>query len=161
VSDVDPAAATQREYLQKLSAEIRLLGDYSKRQLKRHRIFRIIVITTGIAVPVLSAWPSVPRGIIALAGALTAVAEAIAQLFRYQATSTQAMTTANQLERELNRFLLAAGPYAADRDFSVFADRVEQIREVADNAFVQTWQKVVAGSGTPTAEKAGAAQSTR
>lgn len=144
MSDVDQAAVAQREYLQKLAAEIRQLGHYSRRQLRRHRLLRMIVITTGVGVPVLSSWSAVPRAFIALVGAMTAVAEGSAQLFGYQSTGTQAMTTANQLERELNRFLLSAGPYAADQNFGVFVDRIEQIREAADNAFVQTWQKPAA-----------------
>jgi hypothetical protein len=114
----------------------------------------MIVITTGIAVPVLAAWSAVPREVIALVGALTAVAEGTAQLFGYQGTGTQAMMTSNQLERELNRFLLSAGPYAADRSFGVFADRIEQIRESADNAFAQTWQKPADDAGAPVAEQA-------
>jgi hypothetical protein len=157
VSDVD-AAATQREYLQHLKAEITDLGNYSKRQLRRHRLLRMIVITTGIAVPVLSAWSAVPREVIALVGALTAVAEGTTQLFGYQTTGTQAMTTANQLERELNRFLLSAGPYAAGQNFGAFVDRIEQIREAADNAFVQTWQKPVDSRGAPGVEGGGGAR---
>ena len=115
----------------------------------------MIVITTGVAVPVLSAWSAVPREVIALVGALTALAEGTAQLFGYQTTGTQAMTTANQLERELNRFLLSAGPYAAGQHFGAFADRIEQIREAADSAFVQTWQKTLDGRGAPGVQSGG------
>lgn len=158
MSDADPAATLQREYLQQLKAEITDLGDYSKRQLRRHRLLRMIVIMTGIAVPVLSAWSAVPREVIALVGALTAVAEGTTQLFGYQASGTQAMTTANQLERELNRFVLSAGPYAAGQNFGSFVDRIEQIREAADSAFVQTWQRPVEGGGAPGVEGGGARQ---
>jgi hypothetical protein len=150
--NADRAVTQQREYLQCLQAEITDLGKYSKRQLRRHRLLRMIVITTGIAVPVLSAWPAVDREVIALVGATSAVAEGTAQLFGYQASGTQAMTTGNQLERELNRFLLGAGPYSLGQDFGTFVDRIEQIREAADNAFVQTWQKRAIGSSAAGAD---------
>ncbi|MFC4066739.1 DUF4231 domain-containing protein [Actinoplanes subglobosus] len=155
MSDVDPAVVAQRQYLLNLQAEIAKLGDYSTKQLRWHRILRMVVILTGVAVPVLSAWSAVPREVIAGVGALTAVAEGTAQLFGFQTSGTQAMTTANQLERELNRFLMKAGPYATNQDFSAFVDRIEQIREAADNAFVEAWQKPVESGSAPAVESGG------
>jgi hypothetical protein len=155
VSDVSPTPQRNLDYVTLVDAEITDLRAYSKRQLRRHRLARMIVIVTGIAVPVLSAWPVVPREVIALVGAFTAVAEGTAQLFGYQTSGTQAMMTSNQLERELNRFLYHAGPYVAVKDFSTFADRIEQIREAADGAFAKTWQKPGVGGTGPAVEDGG------
>jgi hypothetical protein len=148
VSDAgDPGI--QREYLQILDEEIKKLSAYAARQLRRHRVFRIIVIIAGVAAPVLSSWAKVPREVIGLAGGIAAAAEGIAQLFAFQASATQAMTTGNQLERELNRFVLHAGPYAGEPDFPAFVDRIEQIREAGDSAFAQTWKKAVGTAENP------------
>jgi uncharacterized protein DUF4231 len=155
VSDVDPAVLAQREYIQALQVQMADHGRYFRRQLRRHRLLRMIVIIAGISVPVLSAWPVVPREFIAAAGAVAAVAEGWAQLFAYQETATHAQSTANQLERELNRFLFSAGPYAGGRDFAAFVDRIEQIRDAGDNAFTKTWQRMVASGNKSEVEGGG------
>ena len=150
MTEPDPTQRPQElEYLQLLQGEIKKLGDYSRRQIRRHRVAQIVAIIVGLSVPVITAWSSVPREVIALVSTVALAATAIDQLFRHQQSGTQAMVTANQLERELNRFLYHAGTYAERQDFGVFVDRIEQIREAADSAFAETWRKPVElpGSG--------------
>ncbi|MET0492903.1 MAG: DUF4231 domain-containing protein [Actinoplanes sp.] len=133
----------QQEYLQLVQREIDQASLYSQRQIRRHRLAQIVAIIVGLAVPVVTAWSAVPREVIGLLSAIAIAATGIDQLCRYQQSGTQAMVTANQLERELNRFVYGAGTYAEHKGFNVFVDRIEQIRESADSAFAETWRKPV------------------
>lgn len=130
----------ERAYLVLVREEIKALDDYCRTQLLHHRIARTVVITAGAAVPVLASWGAVPRTVIGLFGAVAAAAEGVAQLFQFQSHALNTLKTRNALERELNRFLMAVGRHA-ERRFSVFVERVEEIREAADQASLDAWQK--------------------
>ena len=51
------------------------------------------------------------------------------------------MKTQNELESEVNLFLFSAGPYAEQKTFPQFVERIEEIRAAADQAFRATLQK--------------------
>lgn len=123
--------------------EIKELGDYSAKQLRRHRTTRAVVIVSGALVPVLATVSAVPRVVLGLFGALAVVTEGVGQLFQYLASALNAMKTANALEREVNLFSVAAGRYAITRPqaFKLFAETVEDIRGSADQAFLDTWRR--------------------
>jgi hypothetical protein len=108
-----------------------------------HYVARIVVIISAAAVPVLASFDArtVPRPVLGLVGAMAAVAEALAQLFQFQTHALNALRTRNALERALNRYLVGADPNAKEGSFSKFAARVEDIREAADNASLDAWQK--------------------
>jgi len=137
-----PTPEDQQEYIGLVLGEIAALDGYSQRQLRLHRLARIVVIAAGSAVPVLAAWSAVPRPVLALAGACAVAAEGVAQLFQFQTHAVNTLNTRNALEREVNRFLMAVG----QRTFATFAERVEDIREAADHGSREAWQK----STTPT-----------
>jgi hypothetical protein len=137
------------DYEQRVRDEIKKLGAYSSRQQVRYRWARVVVIISAGSVPVLAAVPGAPKWLLGLVGAVAAAVAAIEQVFQLRRTSLNAMKTANELERELNRYLAGVREYAADPSEpnaqhavdSHFIERVEDIRESADHALVDIWQR--------------------
>lgn len=131
------------DYTDKVRGEIRVLRGYFARQLTWYRTLRTVVIVSAGAVPVLAAISSVPRWTLGLLGALAVMAEGFQQLYQFRLSALNAVKTANELERELNLYLLAAPPYAtiASDAFPRFAAKVEEIRREADRAILETWQR--------------------
>lgn len=136
----------EQKYLVLVQGEIDRLDSESRTQFLRHRAFRTAVIVLGLAVPVLASISAVPRVVIGAAGAAAAVAEGVAQLYQFHSHAVNALNTRNALERELNRFLMGAAHYSGpgQRTVSHFADRVEDIREIADHASLDAWRKSTA-----------------
>jgi hypothetical protein len=127
--------------------EISVLRAYYSRQHRRYRTTRLVVLVSAAAVPVLAAASAVPRWVLGLLGALATVAEGVQQVFQFRLSSLNALKTANELERELNLYVMGVKEYAGARDVadSRFVERIEEIRRGADRATFETWQQ------TPTA----------
>jgi hypothetical protein len=135
--------------------EITKLSAYSGKQQDRYRLARVVVIVSAGSVPVLAGVPAAPKWVLGVVGAIAAATASIEQLFQWRRTSLNAMKTANELERELNRYVAGVREYATDPSVpdaqhaadSLFIERVEAIRESADKAFIDIWQR-------PTADQA-------
>lgn len=116
--------------------------DYFRHQILCFRVARIAVIVAAGLVPVLASVTTTPRWTLAALGGLAAAIEAIQSLFQFQKSALNAMQTANRMERTLNKYMTAIGPYAASNDqaFPRFVKDIEAIREDADKAFFHTWE---------------------
>lgn len=136
------ASTIEDRYRAKVEAEIADQRRYARRQMRRYRVCRLAVAATALAVPVLVGVSWVPRVVLGVLGVAAAIIAEMQQLFRYQQTSQHAMKTANALERELNLYVMAAGPYAIPRPqgHTLFVERVEAIRAAEDKDFLSTWQ---------------------
>jgi hypothetical protein len=131
----------EQGYLRLVQNEIEALDGYCRRQLRRHRVARTIVIVSGASVPVLASWSVVPRPVLGGMGAIAAAAEAVAQLYQFQSTARDTLKTRNALERALNRFVMGVGRYAGQQSFSRFVEEIEDIRELADQESYEAWQR--------------------
>lgn len=131
----------EQEYLEYVQGEIVRLDSESETQFRRHRASRTVVIVLGLAVPVLASASAVPRWIIGAVGAAAAIVEGIAQVYAFHPHAINALNTRNGLKRELNRFLMGAAHYAERRSINLFAERVEDIRQMADQASLDAWKK--------------------
>ncbi|SNT65880.1 Protein of unknown function [Asanoa hainanensis] len=134
-------ALGEKQYLQGVQAEIAKVSAYSARQIRRHRWSAVVVVVAGASVPVLAAWDVIPTVVLGALGAVAAASGGIAQIMQWQSSGVTAMKVSNALERELNLFLMVAGPYATSRTFEMFVERIEAIRDVADQGFLETWQR--------------------
>jgi hypothetical protein len=142
VPEQRPAHVTpddERKYIHGVNAEIKRLKEEAPYYQRWHQRARVAVIVTGGAVPVLTAWSAVPRPIIALAAAIAVAA--VAETFQPQAHAVNMLHAANALERELDRLLYGFPPYTGPGRFTLFGDRVSSIRETADVATRQAWQR--------------------
>jgi hypothetical protein len=130
------------EYTEGVRGEIRQLGAYFAKKITWYRIARIAVIVSAALVPVLAAVTVVPRWVLGIFGALAVATEGIQQLYQFQKSALHAMSTANSLERVLNKYITAVGRYkgSADQAFPLFVEDIETIRSGADKEFLQTWQ---------------------
>jgi hypothetical protein len=140
----EPVARTpDTEYTQAVRAEIHRLGSYFGKQMTRYRVARAIVIVSAALVPVLAVVSQVPRWALGVLGAVAVVTEGIQELYQFRTAALTAMRTANALERALNKYMTAVTPYegAAEKAFPVLVQDIEAIRETADEAFLQTWQR--------------------
>ncbi len=136
------APALDAEYTKVVHAEIRRHWTYFGKQMTRYRIARAIVIVSAALVPVLAVVEQVPRWALGVLGAVAVVTEGIQGLYQFRTAALTAMRTGNALERVLNKYMTAVTPYegAAEKAFPVFVKDIEAIREMADEAFLQTWQ---------------------
>jgi len=68
--------------------------------------------------------------------------EGIQGLFQFRRSALDAMKTANEMERALNRYMTAIDPYQGSPTaaFPLFVADIEAMRKAADDAFLQTWQ---------------------
>lgn len=135
---------TRNGYLDELRKEICDRGRYFHRQLWLYRFLRVVVIVAAGAVPVLATVSGVPRWTLGVLGAIAAAAEALQQLFQLRRSALQAMDAENNLDRELRLYLIAADPYTVgdgDKAFRMLVTRVERIRQRAEAAFMDTWQR--------------------
>jgi hypothetical protein len=130
------------EYIEAVRREIRGLGAYFAKQITRYRIARILVIISAAMVPVLASVSAAPRWVLGAFGALAVATEGIQQLYQFQRSALNAMSTANALERVLNAYMTGTGRYAGpvDQAFPLLVEDVEKIRQAADKAFLETWQ---------------------
>lgn len=135
----------ERGYLRVVQQEIERLGHEAPRYQRWHQRARVSVIVSGAAAPVLAAWSSVPRPVIALAGVIAVAVSAVAEIFQLHSHAVNMLHMGNALERELTRFMYGAVPYTVPNRFSLFVDRVESIREIGNLASRDAWQR----SATP------------
>jgi hypothetical protein len=110
-----------------------------------------MVIVTATLVPVLATVTAVPRWVLGLLGATAAIIEAVQGLFQFRRSALDAMKTANEMERTLNRYMTAIDPYQGPPEmaFPLFVRDIESIRKAADDAFLQTWQATVSPAALP------------
>jgi hypothetical protein len=136
-----PAQTTEDQYIALVRVEIKADTAYFSRQMRRYRLIRVVAVVAAASVPVLATATAVPRWVLGLFGAIAAVTEAVQGLFQFRRSALNAMKKCNELERVLNQYLTAIGPYREPATaFSTFASHVEMIRKAADDAFLQTWQ---------------------
>jgi Protein of unknown function (DUF4231) len=136
-----PAFTPEDQYIALVRAEIRADTAYFSRQIRRYRLVRVVAILAAASVPVLATISTVPRWVLGLFGAIAAITEGIQGLFQFRRSALNAMKKCNELERVLNQYLTAIGPYRESATaFATFASHVEMIRKAADEAFLQTWQ---------------------
>jgi hypothetical protein len=135
--------SVEDQFTEKVRHEIRHRSAYYGRQLRRYRITRLVVIGSTALVPVLAAATAVPRWLLGLFGAVAFVAEAIQHLFQFKVSSLHAMKMANELERELNQYLMGIGRYVGDPTAadSLFFARIEAIRAEADKTMHEIWRQ--------------------
>jgi Protein of unknown function (DUF4231) len=131
----------QLAYAQLVENEILRLDRGARGHLWGHYGTRVVVVACGATVPVLASIDSMPRIVFAILGAVAVVTETVAQLFQFQPHAVNQLHTRNALERELNRFTLGVRPYDAPEAVRLFNERIEDIREAADQASIQAWQK--------------------
>jgi Protein of unknown function (DUF4231) len=141
--------SVEDQFTEKVRAEIRTLSAYYGRQLRRYRITRLVVIGSAALVPVLAAAPTVPRWTLGLFGAVAFVAEAIQHLFQFKVSSLHALKIRNELERELNQYLMGIGRYVVDPTVgdSQFFERIEAIRAEADKTTLEIWRQASGPTG--------------
>lgn len=136
------AAAPDKEYRERVRTEIHRLRTYFARQLTIYRAARVVTIVSAALVPVLATADQVPRWVLGILGAIAVVTEGIQGLYQFRLSALNAMRTANNLERVLNKYMTAVAPYegSSQQAFPVFVQDIEAIRANADDAFLQTWQ---------------------
>ena len=142
-----PAADGGRRatYLSGVYQEMERLNKEAPRVMWRHQWARVAVIVAGAVTPVLAAWSAVPRPALALTGAIAVAVGATAEVFQFQTHAVTMLHTHNALERELTRYLFQGEPYTGPDRFALFVDRIERIRENANAASRDAWQR----SGAP------------
>ncbi len=99
------------EYREAVRREISQHRVYCTQQITRYRITRVIVIISAASVPVLAAATVVPRWILAIFGAIAVGAEGIQGLYQFHKSALNAMSTANAMERVMNKYMTAVAPY--------------------------------------------------
>lgn len=107
---------------------------YSARSWRCKRWFftlQVLQILIGAAVPFLAAQLTAEslnlKYVIALLGALVAIAGGIVTLYRFQENWIEFRSTAEALKQEKYFYLTRTGPYAADKPFPTLVERVEAI----------------------------------
>jgi hypothetical protein len=120
--------------------------------LTYYRVARVTTIVSAALVPVLAVADQVPRWVLGILGGVAVITEGIQGLYQFRLAALNAMKTANDLERVLNKYMTAVEPYegSSQQAFPVFVNDIEAIRANADSAFLQTWQGAEVPSETST-----------
>jgi hypothetical protein len=138
-----PSAAVPDWYVAAVRKEIGQLHRYFVRQITVYRALGVVMILCGSSLPVLNAIPEVPRWFLNLPAAVVAALAAVQYLFGFKKSALDARNTANAMERVLNKYQTSAEPYTGPVEvaFPVLVRDIEAIRERADRAFDETWQR--------------------
>lgn len=141
-SGSQPARTPEEQFIEGVRGEIKQHRAYFNKQMRLYRYGRVAVIVTAAGVPVLATVTAVPRWVLGLLGAIAVAIESVQGLYQFHRSALNAMKASNDLERVLNRYMTAIGPYQGPPSvaFSVFATEIESIRAATDDAFLRVWQ---------------------
>lgn len=123
---------TEEQYLaDRVDGQLAWYGMRSTRCKRAFFALQLAQIIIGATVPFLAAQVSAEtinlKYLIALLGAIVAVAGGVVTLYRFQENWIEFRSTSEQLKQEKYFYLTRTGPYAGDRPFPTLVERVESI----------------------------------
>ncbi|GGO79786.1 hypothetical protein GCM10011348_14970 [Marinobacterium nitratireducens] len=135
------------EYIaERVDSQISWYSSRSRQAQLRFKWLRGFEIAAAASIPLLAGFGRdvLPVDIVvAVLGALIALASALVSLNQYQENWIEYRTCAESLKHEKFLFLTGAEPYGSDAAFSLFVNRIEALISKENRSWSQNVQSVV------------------